>query len=187
LPSGSDKTFYFHAHANSLGGSLETPHKQVAPSQASVALSPVGGHAAIRYPVFPTLDPKLLGVDSVNHLELPIFHKTEQEQAGKMITKAKTHPGKNIQRVTDRFQWMTKPRADSCVLCSLVAGFDHAGPGRAFGHALEIPHFGKIFLGELLVDPSSIQLSMIRAELGCATTGRIGMANATVREGTIPP
>ena len=269
MPPGADKSFHFHAHANSLGGVLETPHKQVVPSQASVALPPVGGHAAVRtgafnheeivscqaayarvtggegdkdhwstlvtsvveglniletvkadrivaqisvehpkdggkpsfslagcqfeglqlggYLVAPTLHPKLLGVGSVDRLEWPIFHETGQEQAGKMISTAGAHPGKDIQWVTDRFQWMTKAKADSCVLCSLVAGFDHPGPGRAFGHALEIPHFGKIFLGELLVHPSSIQLSMIRAELGCATTGQMGIASAAVRGGTIPP
>ena len=35
MPSVSNKAFYFHAHASSLGGALETPHKKVVPSQAS--------------------------------------------------------------------------------------------------------------------------------------------------------
>jgi hypothetical protein len=264
------KSFYFHAHASSLGGFLETPHKKVVPSQASVALPSVGGHATSRTEAFncdeivscqaaytrvtgaqatdggpwstlvtsvveglniletfkaermvaqvtvehpkdggdpaislagchfdglrlgghdvsPTLNPKLLGVGSVERIEWPIFQQTGRDQAVKMVAKAKA--GKNAQWVLDRFEWMTaaKPKADGCVLCSLVDGIEQAVPGRAFGHALEIPHFGKIFLGELLVCHSSIQLSMIRAELGCATTGHLGMAMAEVSGGTVPP
>jgi hypothetical protein len=270
MPSVSNKAFYFHAHASSLGGALETPHKKVVPSQASVALPAVGGHATARTEAFncdeivscraaytrvtggfdeedgswftlvtsvveglniletvkvervvaqisiehpadggnptislagshfdgirlggcdvsPTLNPKLLGVGSVDRIECPIFQQTGREQAVKMVQTAKA--GKNAQWVLDRFDWMTaaKPKADGCVLCSLVDGIDQALPGRVFGHALEIPHFGKIFLGELLVCRSSIQLSMIRAELGCATTGHLGMAMAEVSGGTVPP
>jgi hypothetical protein len=266
------KAFYFHAHANSLGGFLETPHKKVVPSQASVALPAVGGHASTRTEAFncdeivscraaytrvtgaqadpdgpwstlvtsvveglniletfkaerlvaqvtvehpgdggnpaislagchfeglkicghdvsPTLNPKLLGVGSVDRIEWPIFQQTGREQAVKMVAKAKASPGKTGQWVLNRFDWMTaaKAKTDGCVLCSLVDGIDQPFPGRAFGHALEIPHFGKIFLGELLTCQSSIQLSMVRAELGCATTGNLSGAMAEVRGGTVPP
>ena len=270
MRSGSKKAFYFHAHASSLGGALETPHKKVVPSQASVALPAVGGHATARTEAFncdeivsceaaytrvtggqveedgswatlvtsvveglnildtvkverivaqvavehpanggtptfslagshfdgmrvggcdvsPTLNPTLLGVGSAAGIEWPIFHQTGRDQAVKMIQKAKA--GKNAQWVLDRFDWMTaaKPKADACALCSLVDGIDQPTPGRTFGHVLEIPHFGRIFLGELLVCRSSIQLSMVRAELGCATTGHMNAAMAVVSGGTIPP
>jgi hypothetical protein len=272
MPSAPNKTFYFQAHANSLGGHLQTPDKKVVPSQASVSLPAVGGHATTRTEAFncdeivccrsaytrvtggqadpeghwstlvtsvveglniletftverlvaqvsvehprdggnpafslagcrfegmrlgghdvsPTLNPKLLGVGSVERIEWPIFQQIGLEQAGKIVAKAKAHPEKNARWVQDKFEWMTtaKPKADACVLCSLVDGIEQAVPGRAFGHALEIPHFGKVFLGELLVCRSSIQLSMIRAELGCATTGHIGAAMADVSGGTYPP
>jgi hypothetical protein len=270
--ASAPKAFYFHAHASSLGGFLQTPHKKIVPSQASVALPAVGGHASTRTEAFnfdeivscraaytrvtggqaaedgpwstlvtsvleglniletfkaermvaqvtvehpgnggdpaislagchfdglkigghdvsPTLNPKLLGIGSVERIEWPIFQQTGREQAVKMVAKAKASPGKTGQWVLDRFDWMTaaKPKADGCVLCSLVDSIDQPFPGRAFGHALEIPHFGKIFLGELLVCRSSIQLSMIRAELGCATTGHLGTAMVEVSGGTIPP
>jgi hypothetical protein len=266
------KSFYFRTHANSLGGFLETPHKKIVPSQASVSLPVVGGHAATRTEAFncdeivscraaytrvtggpgdedghwmtlvtsvvaglniletvkadrivaqvsvehssddenptvslagchfdglrlagrdvsPTFNHKLFGVGSVDRIDWPIFQQTGREQAVKMVTKAKASPGTTAQWVLDRFDWMTasKPKADQCVLCSLVDGIEQAVPGRAFGHALEIPHFGKIFLGELLVCRSSVQLSMIRAELGCATTGHMGAAMAEVSGGTYPP
>ena len=270
MPSVSNKAFYFHAHASSLGGALETPHKKVVPSQASVALPAVGGHATARTEAFncdeivsckaaytrvtggqveedgswstlvtsvveglnildaveverivaqvsvehpadggnptislagshfdgmrlggsdvsPALNPTFLGVGSADGIEWPIFQQIGRDQAVKMVQKAKA--GKNAQWVLDRFDWMTapKPKADACVLCSLVDGIDQPIPGRAFGHALEIPHFGRIFLGELLVCRTSIQLSMVRAELGCATTGHLNVAMAIGAGGTIPP
>jgi hypothetical protein len=268
MSSAPSKTFYFHAHANSLGGVLETPHKKVIPSQASVALSVVGGHATSRTEAFncdeivsckaahtrvtggqaegngpwstlvtsvveglniletvhadrmvaqisvehpsekgkPTislagchfdglriggravtakLNDKLLGVDSVERIEWSIFKETGKAQAGRIVKQAKTLP--EAQWVLDRFEWMTKPGADECVLCSLIEGFEPQIPGRTFGHALEIPHFGKIFLGELLVCPSSIQLSMVRAELGCATKGQVGVGSLAIVLGTVFP
>jgi hypothetical protein len=136
--------------------------------------------------VTPTLNTTLLGVGSGDGLGWSIFQQTGLAQAGKMVGKAKS--GKNAQWVKDRFEWMTRqPKGDGCVLCSLVDGIDQPVPGRTFGHALELPHFGKIFLGEVLVYPGSIQVSMIRAELGCATTGSIGVAMAHGSGGTIPP
>jgi hypothetical protein len=264
------KSFYFHAHASSLGGALETPHKKVVPSQASVALPSVGGHATARTEAFncdeivsckaaytrvtggqfeangswttlvtsvveglnildvvkvdravaqiavehpgdggdptislagshfdglrlggfnvsPTLNPTLLGTGTADSIGWPIFQSTGRDQAVKIVQKARA--GKNAKWVLDRFEWMTaaKPKADGAVVSSLVDGIDQPVPGRAFGHALEIPHFGKVFLGELLVSRSSIQLSMVRAELGCATTGMVAAVSGVVSGTPIPP
>src|ERR1700741_5095365 len=41
------KVFYFHTDANSLGGYLENPYRDI-PSQASVSLPAVGGYASTR-------------------------------------------------------------------------------------------------------------------------------------------
>lgn len=38
---------------------------------------------------------------------------------------------------------------------------------------IEIPGYGKIFLGELIVTPESVQLVSIRAELGCLVSGQV--------------
>ena len=73
------------------------------------------------------------------------------------------------------------------VLCSLVDGVDRAIPGRSFGHVVEIPDFGRIFLGELLACRHSIQLSLIRAELGCGITGQTSGPTAAVRGVPYPP
>jgi hypothetical protein len=136
--------------------------------------------------VSPTLNPALLGVGSGDGVGFSVFQQTGNVQAGKIVQNAKS--GKNAQWVLDRFNWMTaKPKGDAEILCSLVDGIAQAVPGRCFGHAVEIPHFGKIFLGEMLVGPSSVQLSMVRAELGCATTGSVAVSAAAARGGHYPP
>jgi hypothetical protein len=52
-------------------------------------------------------------------------------------------------------------------LASLVDRVEVAGGCRSHGHIVEIPGFGQILLGELLVSCDAVQLIGIRAELGC--------------------
>jgi hypothetical protein len=66
--------------------------------------------------------------------------------------------------------------------CSVVNGVKGA-PGTPFGHVIDLPHFGKIFLGELQVerepgepskgkyDAYTFHLTMIRLEMGCLAKG----------------
>ena len=86
-------------------------------------------------------------------------------------------------RGEDAYQWaiarhgwmMTSARGQRSVLCSLVDGFEGEELGQGGGHIVEIPGFGRIILGELVVSSNSIQLVAIRAELGCPVKGRIGV------------
>lgn len=66
--------------------------------------------------------------------------------------------------------------------CSLVNRVSSSQ--KSFGHVIDVPHFGKFFLGELKVtreraqnpkeyDTYRFRLTMIRAELGCAVTGPV--------------
>lgn len=57
------------------------------------------------------------------------------------------------------------------VRCSLIDSLEI--PGASCGPIIEIPEFGTIFLGEVLYGPNSVQLVGVRAELGCAVSGRI--------------
>jgi hypothetical protein len=66
--------------------------------------------------------------------------------------------------------------------CSVVDGITGA-PGTSFGHVIDLPHFGKIFLGELKVeremgnpnkgtlDTYKFHLTMIRLDMGCLAKG----------------
>lgn len=69
--------------------------------------------------------------------------------------------------------------------CSLVHGVEGSFPGRRFGHVIDLPHFGKIYLATVKVEhwdwkehtPKSTQvtLTMIEMKMGCFASG-----NATV-------
>jgi len=73
--------------------------------------------------------------------------------------------------------------------CSVVNSLK-GSPGFSFGHVIDLPHFGKIFLGELRVerklgDPSNgkydtyeFHLTMIRLKMGCLADGTVGVTTA---------
>ncbi|MGC1458274.1 MAG: hypothetical protein WA825_08375 [Steroidobacteraceae bacterium] len=58
-------------------------------------------------------------------------------------------------------------------LASLVDHLEVAGGCRSYGHIVEIPGFGQVLLGELLVSCDAVQLIGLRAELCCPVPGRI--------------
>jgi hypothetical protein len=71
--------------------------------------------------------------------------------------------------------------------CSLVKGVTGA-PGIQFGHVIDVPHFGRIFLAELTLrreknggpgpEKYSFHLTMIRLELGCIAQGNSNIVSA---------
>jgi hypothetical protein len=76
------------------------------------------------------------------------------------------------QWVQDRYKWNGSEAALSkkgYVLCSIVKEIRGRFPGKRYHNIIEIPEFGKIFLGELVVDYGSFQLIMVRMELGSPT------------------
>jgi len=73
-----------------------------------------------------------------------------------------------------------------CSLVNRVAG----APGLSFGHVIDLPHFGRIFLGELTVkrepgdsgegsyDKYRFHLTMIRTKMGCIGDGSTNVGSA---------
>jgi hypothetical protein len=141
------------------------------------------------YDVAPVMNPTFMmprgeGDKQLSH---ELFHKNSRAQGKKIVASA---PAKTHQWVRDRFGWMDsdpKPGEDRCVLCSLVDGVDPKFPGKSFGHALEIPEFGTIFLGEFFPSRGSVRLAMILAELGCSVQGNISASVVGPGGGGYPP
>jgi hypothetical protein len=76
----------------------------------------------------------------------------------------------------DRYAWVESDdgiEERGHVLCSLVDRLEGTIPGKTFGHVVEIPEYGKFFFGELFVQRGFFRLTMLRAELGSATTARM--------------
>jgi len=72
------------------------------------------------------------------------------------------------------------------VLCSLVDEVQGTSSGKAYGHVICVPDFGKIILGELILDQNSYHLTMIRLELGSPTQGCTTFAATTGGGSTHP-
>ena len=85
---------------------------------------------------------------------------------------------------SERYRWEQKAtQKNGSMCCSLVRGVKGLpGPAITFGHVIEVPHFGKIFLGELKVERKkperpggpeeyTFYLTMIRLELGAVAHG----------------
>jgi hypothetical protein len=97
----------------------------------------------------------------------------------------------------NRYEWMQNGPAaiapagvDTYTLCSLVNSVKLAGQDsgiRSLSHIVEIPHFGRLFLGELLTSGTSTQLTMLRAELGCSVIGGIHIGTNGGGGHSVPP
>jgi len=143
----------------------------------------------------PVPNPSLMahgkGAGAAQHrITWPLFQETGSQQAAKLIKSVEADNDRDDLRwIIDRYGWMGSKRksgASECVLCSLVDSVDRTMPGRSFGHVVYIPHFGRVIFGEVIAYPESIHLSMIRAELGCATHGAMNVATARANGGTFP-
>jgi hypothetical protein len=91
------------------------------------------------------------------------------------------------QWIKDRYTWDDNQADAGSVLCSIVKSATGTFPGTPYGNAFEVPEFGRVFLGELIVDGNSYRLTMLRLEMGCSTHASFGGPVAGVNGGTIPP
>jgi hypothetical protein len=91
--------------------------------------------------------------------------------------------------VKERFSWIGGggTAAEALTLCSLVDGIDGQAVGSSFGHLIAIPNLGRIFLGEALVFPYAVHLSMLRVELEGAVSGVVTGGGSSSNGQMIPP
>jgi hypothetical protein len=87
-----------------------------------------------------------------------------------------------------RFGWIGDGKPNGgYTLCSLVNQIEGVAEGQSFAHVIELPDFGRIFLGEITVLPYAAHLTMLRAELGCRTTGQVSCAMVVTNGTSMPP
>jgi len=144
------------------------------------------------------LGPKPAGDKSYFEDEVVLGKISEQNQG--LPAWAREHWTKSA------IQDITQP-AENTAHCSLVSKVEGA-PGITFGHVIDLPHFGKIFLAELTVhrkkekldaskselpdhDTYSFHLTMIRAKMGSIAKGDIDVSpldtNGGGKGGPTPP
>jgi hypothetical protein len=90
----------------------------------------------------------------------------------------------------NRYGWQAgreKLEGASCTICSLVDKIPAPAGAQSYGHFLEVPDIGRFFFAEALVMPQSIQLTLLRAELGCKTQGAATIATARTDGTSFPP
>jgi hypothetical protein len=71
-------------------------------------------------------------------------------------------------------------------LCSLVQTVEVNAPARSYCHVINVPDFGNIFLGELLVGRFSAQLTMLRVEMGSIGQGTVSGGTVCSNGRTMP-
>lgn len=89
--------------------------------------------------------------------------------------------------IAQRYVWdNARIAANASVVCSVVKGINGQFSGRPFLNVCDVPNFGRVFVGELLVDCKSYRLTMIRLELGCLADGQVAFADGTINGHTQP-
>ena len=86
-----------------------------------------------------------------------------------------------------------------CTEYSLVRKITGTFPGKSFGHVLDIPHFGKVYLAVVRIehcDPTKgkdlhkqtlIHLTMLDIQMGCIASGSVQCASTKTNGGSVPP
>jgi hypothetical protein len=86
----------------------------------------------------------------------------------------------------------SNPGPQESIECSLVQRAEGSYPGRTFGHVIDIPHFGRVYLATVrLVETSDpdhrtltkFLLTMIEAKMGCIGQGKVSGCNTITNGG----
>ena len=86
---------------------------------------------------------------------------------------------KTYQSISDNLEELGKSgrmaeESDGVILCSLVNTLKVGSPNiDVKAHVITVPHFGKIYVGELLVEPGFKRLTLLRLELGSPDQGSV--------------
>jgi hypothetical protein len=107
------------------------------------------------------------------------------------IRGCKSLPGDMIKRFTPA----ARPDVPE-IECSLVNRAEGAFPGKSYGHVIQVPNFGKIYLGVLRIYQSDFKnnvpkktlfdLTMIYLDMGCPGAGKLGLGNGVLNGASSP-
>lgn len=107
--------------------------------------------------------PVNVGLHSRLIAELPKFSQVEEELKNDTFRKMAQASYPGDYDVT---------KHDGVILCSLATDLSTDGPGVTIkGHEITVPHFGKVYLAEVLIEPWRRTLTMIRFLLGSPVGG----------------
>ena len=154
------------------------------------------------HPVRLDLDPDLLGAKPANdqpYTSDAAFIERVKSQRNQILS-AKGLPAEIAQRYNQGplVSQKTESGLQESVECSLVNHAEGGYPGQSFGHVIDVPNFGKIYLGVLRVEQSdykegtqipkktTLRLTMIECKFGCAIAGSASMA-VGITNGTSHP
>ncbi|HUL36017.1 MAG TPA: hypothetical protein VL128_19185 [Candidatus Eisenbacteria bacterium] len=71
--------------------------------------------------------------------------------------------------------------SNGVIVCSLVKSMEIDCPGITVeGHVITVPHFGKIYVCEIIAEPGKRLLSMLRLELGSPDAGMLAIAQPDI-------
>jgi hypothetical protein len=108
----------------------------------------------------------------------PYHHGDVRKLAKKQSSKL-VGPSHDPDILKRRYGWLASDEeieSRGHLLCSLVTGYK-VDSKNTYGHVIHVPGFGNIFLAEVTLDDRSYHLTMIRAEMGCASSGTVSMAS----------
>ena len=91
--------------------------------------------------------------------------------------------------ISERYAWVASEEERArkgYVLCSIVKEVQGRSSHPIFGHIVQVPGFGNIFLGELIVDQGAFHLTMLRVELACSQEGDVSVLSAHINGRPIP-
>lgn len=111
----------------------------------------------------------------------------------KRIHAAENLPGD----IRERYNQLPSSSANrESIECSLVNQVEGSFPGRAYGHVIDIPDFGKIYLATLRVHHekfdqgvpkiTTISLTMLELKMGCIASGNISLGSGKTNGQSIP-
>jgi hypothetical protein len=138
---------------------------------------------------FPVPENGTPGSKSAKLLQVSSYHhKDVRKLAAEQSRKVTGHPH-TPDWVKRRYGWLESAKEiddRGHLLCSLVKEIRGGDSNTTFGHVIHVPGFGNVFLGEITVYQGSYQLTMVRAEMGCASSGAVSMASTRTNGKTYP-